>query len=73
MWELKVTIENLFSALYDDTQKTISWYAPMDYFFSDFVYLLLMVSMKTMNYWVCISLPRNRVMWLSISNLLLSA
>lgn len=33
MWELKVTIENLFSALYDDTQKTISWYAPMDYFF----------------------------------------
>ncbi|AQK69220.1 Ubiquitin-like superfamily protein [Zea mays] len=25
VWELKVTIENLFSALYDDTQKTISW------------------------------------------------
>jgi hypothetical protein len=27
VWELKVAIENLFSDLYDDAQKTISWYA----------------------------------------------
>lgn len=29
VWELKVAIENLFSDLYDDAQKTISWYAPI--------------------------------------------
>lgn len=68
VWELKVAIEELFFTLFDDTDKTISWYGllPMLYLGTshDVIQLLM-----PMNNWIATLPPRNGALrlWIQIS------